>query len=144
MSLRCVACFRPWWSWGLVLSKSQEQPMFDPAEEPADGSAASGRNGPHGEAPKPGASRRGAAKKPRARKPVPTCLPDGGAALFLGWTGTSHKPVLGFRSLNAADVPQEPLTYGGDGHLMTVAPTGAGKGVGAIIPALLTYPGSII
>jgi type IV secretion system protein VirD4 len=27
---------------------------------------------------------------------------------------------------------------------MTVAPTGAGKGVGLIIPALLTYPGSII
>ncbi len=27
---------------------------------------------------------------------------------------------------------------------MTVAPTGAGKGVGLIIPALLTYPGSVI
>src|SRR5437763_1904767 len=38
----------------------------------------------------------------------------------------------------------KPLTYGGDGHLLTVAPTGAGKGVGAIIPALLSYPGSII
>ena len=37
-----------------------------------------------------------------------------------------------------------PLTYGGDGHLMTVAPTGAGKGVGLIIPAPLTYPGSVI
>ena len=30
------------------------------------------------------------------------------------------------------------------GHLLTCAPTGAGKGVGAVIPALLEYPGSTI
>jgi hypothetical protein len=28
------------------------------------------------------------------------------------------------------------------GHILTVAPTGAGKGVGAVIPNLLTYQGS--
>lgn len=36
------------------------------------------------------------------------------------------------------------LRYGGDGHLITVAPTRAGKGVGVVIPNLLTYPGSMI
>jgi type IV secretion system protein VirD4 len=29
-----------------------------------------------------------------------------------------------------------------DGHLLTCAPTGAGKGIGAVIPNLLDYPGS--
>lgn len=37
-----------------------------------------------------------------------------------------------------------PLHYGGDRHLLTVAPTRAGKGVSAIIPNLLTYEGSIL
>jgi type IV secretion system protein VirD4 len=34
--------------------------------------------------------------------------------------------------------------YAGDGHLLCVAPTGAGKGTGLIVPTLLTYPGSLI
>jgi type IV secretion system protein VirD4 len=37
-----------------------------------------------------------------------------------------------------------PLRYAGDGHLITVAPTRTGKGIGVIIPNLLTYPGSMI
>jgi type IV secretion system protein VirD4 len=37
-----------------------------------------------------------------------------------------------------------PLHYTGDRHLLTVAPTRAGKGVGAIIPNLLTYRGSAL
>lgn len=41
-------------------------------------------------------------------------------------------------------MPVDPaaLHYGGDRHLLTVAPTRAGKGVSAIIPNLLTYEGS--
>jgi type IV secretion system protein VirD4 len=118
--------------------------MFDPVEESVEAKSPAARNDSHSETTKPGATRRGA-KKPRARKVAPKCLPDDGSALFIGWTGTVHKPTLGFRSSTAAaDTTPEALTYGGDGHLMTVAPTGAGKGVGAIIPALLTYPGSII
>ena len=31
-----------------------------------------------------------------------------------------------------------------EGHLLTVAPTGAGKGVGVVIPNLLTYPGAVV
>lgn len=36
------------------------------------------------------------------------------------------------------------LRYAGDGHLLTVAPTRSGKGVGCVIPNLLTYPGSVL
>jgi len=36
------------------------------------------------------------------------------------------------------------LRYGGDGHLVTVAATRSGKGVGTIIPNLLDHPGSLI
>jgi type IV secretion system protein VirD4 len=64
--------------------------------------------------------------------------------LFLGWAGTDHAPTLGFNPTAARQAARTALTYSGDGHLMTVAPTGAGKGVGLIIPTLLTYPGSVI
>src|SRR5947209_1397760 len=104
----------------------QHPRMFDPPETPA-----------------PKTKR---ARKPRAEKPGrgKAKLPDDGAALFLGWEGTEHAPTLGFKPSAANKPAPTPLTYGGDGHLMTVAPTGAGKGVGLIMPALLTYPGSII
>jgi type IV secretion system protein VirD4 len=36
------------------------------------------------------------------------------------------------------------LRYDGEGHLLTVAPTGTGKGVGPILSNLLTYPGSVV
>ena len=37
-----------------------------------------------------------------------------------------------------------PLHYTGERHLLTVAPTRSGKGIGAIIPNLLTYRGSAL
>jgi len=36
------------------------------------------------------------------------------------------------------------LRFGGDGHLLTVAPTRSGKGVSAVIPNLLDHPGSVL
>jgi type IV secretion system protein VirD4 len=36
------------------------------------------------------------------------------------------------------------LRYDGDAHLLTLAPTGAGKGVSCVIPTLLSYSGSIL
>lgn len=84
---------------------------------------------------------RAARKKPNRR--AASKLPDDGHSLFLGWSGTDHKPSMGFLQ-SGAPAQRDALTYNGDGHLLTIAPTGAGKGVGAIIPALLTYPGSII
>jgi type IV secretion system protein VirD4 len=38
----------------------------------------------------------------------------------------------------------EPLTYKNDGHLLTVAPTGSGKGRDVLVPALLEFEGSCI
>lgn len=93
----------------------------------------------------PTRGKKAARKRPaRPTRTTKSNLPDDGAALFLGWDGTEHVPTLGFRPSAGSDPARPPLTYGGDGHLMTIAPTGAGKGVGAIIPALLTYPGSVI
>lgn len=42
------------------------------------------------------------------------------------------------------DLTNEGLWYNGDGHLITVASSGSGKGVSAIIPNLLTWEGSVI
>ena len=39
---------------------------------------------------------------------------------------------------------EEPILYGPDRHLLTIAPTGAGKGRGVIIPNLLRFEGSAI
>jgi type IV secretion system protein VirD4 len=36
------------------------------------------------------------------------------------------------------------LRYGGDGHILLVAPTRSGKGVGIVMPNLLSYPDSIV
>jgi type IV secretion system protein VirD4 len=58
-----------------------------------------------------------------------SCLEDG---LPLGVT------------LPAKGVPQSSIWDDGDGHLITFAPTGAGKGVSCIIPALLSWPGPAI
>lgn len=38
----------------------------------------------------------------------------------------------------------DPILHTGGGHLMTIAPTGGGKGVGCIVPALLRFPGPVI
>ena len=38
----------------------------------------------------------------------------------------------------------KPLRYAGPAHLLTIAPTRTGKGVGSIIPNLLDYPGPVV
>ena len=54
--------------------------------------------------------------------------------------------MIGNRGFRLGTFPQgevrHPLSYIGDRHLLTVAPTRSGKGVSAIIPNLLTYEGS--
>ncbi|NOG74160.1 type IV secretory system conjugative DNA transfer family protein [Roseicella sp. DB1501] len=44
----------------------------------------------------------------------------------------------------AADRRGEPLRYAGPAHLLTVAPTRSGKGVGTVLPNLLTAPRPVI
>jgi type IV secretion system protein VirD4 len=80
-----------------------------------------------------------------SRKKAPFDTPAE-ASIFLGWKGApARRSSLGFLAHAVEEaMPHEALNYAGDGHLMTVAPTGAGKGVGVIIPNLLTYPGSVI
>lgn len=65
-----------------------------------------------------------------------------GTAKWSGGTRLVQNPEgleLG-RRLNDGEV----LRYAGDGHLITLVPTGGGKGVSSVIPALLHYPGSIL
>lgn len=64
--------------------------------------------------------------------------------LDLGWW-QSGQPPFGFASkASLVEPPHELLTYEGDGHLLTVAPTGSGKGRDVIIPTLLTSRRSMI
>ncbi len=72
--------------------------------------------------------------------------------LLLGWKQQEHNRVLGFRSPDSLkkqrakgpSAANSPLTYSGDSHLMTFAPTGSGKGRSLIIPTLLSYPGPVV
>ena len=73
-----------------------------------------------------------------------------GDGLLVGWSmETEHtKPSIGFQfgdSCSQADPGLiDPILFGADGHLITIAPTGAGKGIGCIVPALLSYDGPMI
>lgn len=59
------------------------------------------------------------------------------------WSGHRSGPGL-FLGTFAAHGEAHRLHYSGDRHLLTIAPTRTGKGVSAIIPNLLTYPGSAL
>jgi hypothetical protein len=54
--------------------------------------------------------------------------------------------TLGFRNPNSAPPPpsNDAVWYRGEGHLLTVAPTGAGKSMGCVIPALTSVRGSVV
>lgn len=83
------------------------------------------------------------AKSSRTRKTAAYQSVVSDNSILLGQTA-GRRP-LGFtaHSTSVASVP-EPLVYNGEAHLGTVAPTRSGKGVGVIIPNLLTYPGPVI
>ncbi len=73
-----------------------------------------------------------------------------GPGLLIGWSleeQASHVPV-GFSIGDpvTVDSPKliDPILFNEEGHLLTIASTGAGKGVGCIIPALLTHTGPMI
>lgn len=62
-----------------------------------------------------------------------------------GWPIVGHSGPIGFSHTNSNDETpsreKHPIYDEEDGPLMTIAPTGAGKGTGSIVPALLNYPG---
>ena len=68
--------------------------------------------------------------------------------LLLGWnSGDGAKDPMGFGAPRAnapAPAGEVPILYSEDRHLVTIAPTGAGKGRGVIIPNLLRFEGSVI
>jgi type IV secretion system protein VirD4 len=70
--------------------------------------------------------------------------------LLVGWSLElqNKRPVIGFNYGNPLKTPAtgylDPVLLHGEGHLMTIAPTGAGKGTGCIVPALLRYAGPVI
>ena len=67
--------------------------------------------------------------------------------ISLGYTiaNKSEKKVIGFqRHVEKISTPDELITDDGEAHLLTIAPTGAGKGRSNVIPTSLEYPGSMI
>jgi type IV secretion system protein VirD4 len=64
--------------------------------------------------------------------------------LILGRTCPENTRQIGFA--RSADVaPQaELITYSGDGHIITIAPTGTGKTAGPVICNALSHPGQLI
>jgi len=90
------------------------------------------------------------ARKRIASAPTRTAPPPeaGAYELLLGWSGGDDPKEIGFNApraaLRHAPPGEQPLLYGEDRHLLTIAPTGAGKGRGVIIPNLLRFEGSVI
>src|SRR5580693_8533218 len=62
--------------------------------------------------------------------------------LILGRRGASQRNI-GFAT-RAPSASGEIVSYCGDGHLMTFAPTGTGKTSGPVICNALTHPGQLI
>lgn len=82
----------------------------------------------------------------------PLRLPESiqGEGLLVGWSLEAQRArqPFGFsfgQSLKTmATGYLDPVILNGEGHLMTIAPTGAGKGTGCVIPALLRHQGPVI
>lgn len=82
-----------------------------------------------------------APKRPRKAKTPPSIPPC--YSILLGQR--HEKRSIGFASMPGTEGSSaEKLTYAGDAHLCTVAPTRSGKGVSVIIPNLLTYTGPVV
>ncbi len=78
----------------------------------------------------------------------PESLEDPG--LLVGWSLEKQAPrrPIGFSYGSPDKSPAtgyiDPVLLAGEGHLITIAPTGAGKGIGCIVPALLRHEGPVI
>jgi type IV secretion system protein VirD4 len=68
--------------------------------------------------------------------------------LLLGWHLPPSESGLGFQPCSPQGQPsalrQPVASIDPEGHLITIAATGKGKGRGSLIPTLLTYPGSVV
>ena len=71
------------------------------------------------------------------------------SSLLLGLPVTTLQNIIDTASNDikgkiATKTGSEPILYDGDSHLITIAPTGSGKGRSVIIPNLLTYKGPLV
>lgn len=79
---------------------------------------------------------------------LPDKLSDPG--LLVGWSLGHRHPTrpIGFTYGDPLQTPStgfvDPIQLAQEGHLITIAPTGAGKGRGCIVPALLLHQGPVI
>jgi type IV secretion system protein VirD4 len=86
-----------------------------------------------------------AAKPKRPRKTRKKKDARAGDSLLLGNRLDQNSTRFGFGETPIADLVEgEPIWMHGEGHMITIAPTGAGKGRGGLIPNLLTYEGPAI
>lgn len=69
--------------------------------------------------------------------------PPSSEALWLGWEAT-NSVSFGFATNAAPKRRKRLIRFRRDSHAITFAPTGTGKGTGAVIPNLLTYDGSCV
>ncbi|MEZ6022666.1 MAG: type IV secretory system conjugative DNA transfer family protein [Hyphomonadaceae bacterium] len=93
-------------------------------------------------------SGKGPAKAGRAKRAGVAKEGGVGDSLLLGLQIEEEAPRIGFVDFDetqpAPSTPGKPIWLEGEGHLITIAPTGAGKGRGALIPNLLMYEGPAI
>jgi type IV secretion system protein VirD4 len=81
----------------------------------------------------------------KAAGSIPHQSSGAGDKLLIGWCQQQERTRIGFGATSPVDAPQhQGLWLDGEGHLITIAPTGAGKGRGALIPNLLMYEGPAI
>ncbi len=86
---------------------------------------------------------RGAGKAPP--RPRRSKLDSAGDKILLGWSKEDEGIAIGFGSQpKQRRKAGEPVWLDGEGHLITIAPTGAGKGRGGLLPNLISYQGSAI
>ena len=87
-------------------------------------------------------------QSPEAAPRLPQRLDEAG--LLVGWSleQVHARRPIGFSFGNPMQTPAhgylDPILFDDEGHLISIAPTGAGKGVGCIVPALLRHQGPVI
>lgn len=70
-----------------------------------------------------------------------------GQGTLVGWSAdpSSRRHPIGFgRAAQPGAAAVDAVLFGDEGHLMTIASTGAGKGIGCVVPALLRHEGPMI
>lgn len=67
-----------------------------------------------------------------------------GSARFGTWRDAAKAKLDSAAGIVLGKMAGRQLIYGGEGHVLGVAPSRSGKGVGWIVPTLLEWPGSVV